>query len=52
MNEEEYVDWINNPGNEFNCSECPENIDYVSADNCYPCGQQNCWVTCHIREED
>ena len=37
-------------GNEYNCDECPENKDFDDWEGKYPCGQQNCWVTCHCRE--
>ena len=37
-----YVEFMYNPENEYNCDECWEGK--------YPCGQQNCWVTCHCRE--
>lgn len=30
--------------------ECPENKDFDDWEGKYPCGQQNCWVTCHCRE--
>ena len=39
-----------NPENEYNCDECPENKDFDDWEGKYPCGQQNCWVTCHCRE--
>lgn len=28
----------------------PENKDFDDWEGKYPCGQQNCWVTCHCRE--
>ena len=34
----------------MNCDECPENKDFDDWEGKYPCGQQNCWVTCHCRE--
>ena len=41
---------FNDVNNEFNCDECPENIghDGNGFDHRYPCNQQNCWVTCHL----
>ena len=44
---EEYIEWMYNSDNEFNCSECPHNDGFDNG--CGPCGQQNCWVTCHCR---
>lgn len=43
---EEYIKWMYNLDNEFNCPECPHNDGF---NNGLPCGQQNCWVTCHCR---
>ena len=34
--------------NEFNCEECPENRGHRGR---WPCGQQNCWVTCHCYQK-
>ena len=45
-----YVEFMYNPENEYNCDECPENKDFDDWEGKYPCGQQNCWVTCHCRE--
>lgn len=42
-----YCDFMYNPDNEFNCTDCPENAGKY--DNRYPCGQQNCLVSCHCR---
>lgn len=39
-----YTDFMCNPENEYNCNECPERG--ISSTG-LPCGQQNCWVTCH-----
>lgn len=44
----EYLDFMWDPENEFNCSQCPENRRELRG---LPCGQQNCWVTCHIAHE-
>lgn len=44
-----YVEFMYNPENEHNCNECPENKGFDSWEGKLPCGQQNCWVTCHIR---
>lgn len=48
----EYVAFMCNIENEYNCDKCPENKD-ADTDFCrqYPCGQQNCWVTCHCRQK-
>lgn len=46
-----YIDFMCNPENERNCSECPENNDFDNWQNRLPCGQQNCWVTCHCKKE-
>lgn len=48
----EYLEFMTNPDNEFNCEDCPENVghDGNGFDYRYPCNQQNCWVTCHIRQ--
>lgn len=50
MNSKEYSKWICNPQNEFNCSECPHEGEGNGSCS-LPCGQQNCWVTCHIKED-
>lgn len=43
----EYQDFMCNPKNEYNCNDCPERG--ISSTG-HPCGQQNCWVTCHCGE--
>lgn len=50
---EEYTAFMYNPENIGNCDECPENRDMVQGSGyiCGPCGQQNCWVTCHCQHE-
>lgn len=40
----EYKKFMSNIENEYNCEECPENNGFRGK---LPCGQQNCWVTCH-----
>lgn len=40
----EYQDFMCNPDNEYNCNECPER---GISNTGLPCGQQNCWVSCH-----
>ena len=40
----EYKDFMYNPANAYNCSECPENEEREGS---LPCGQQNCWVCVH-----
>ena len=39
------INWMNNPGNEFNCGPCRKNI---GSKRRLPCGYQNCWVSCSI----
>ena len=40
-----YIDFMYNPDNEHNCSECPENI------NGNGCGLTTCWVTVHCERQ-
>lgn len=40
MNLEEYIEWMYNKNNEFNCCECPENQDMEGEQHRHPCGQQ------------
>lgn len=49
MTAEEYIAWMYNPANIRQCVDCPENRG--ESWNCLPCGQQNCWVTCHCYPE-
>ena len=53
MNKKEYMDFMFNKDNEFNCDSCPENRghDGNGFDYRLPCGQQNCWVTCHCNRD-
>lgn len=44
---QEYRKFMCNIENEYNCSHCPENRE---SNKELPCGQQNCWVTCHCRK--
>ena len=44
---QEYRKFMCNIENEYNCSKCPENRHF---NNSLPCGQQNCWVTCHCKK--
>ncbi len=46
----EYVEFMYNESNEYNCSECPENREYDGFQHRLPCGQQHCWVTAHCRK--
>lgn len=50
MTQEEYIKFMYNRANEYNCDECPENRDFDDWEGKLPCGQQNCWVTCHCRQ--
>lgn len=45
----EYVDFMFDKKNEFNCENCPENQGFDDWEGKLPCGQQNCWVSCHCR---
>lgn len=40
-----WINWMSNPTNEFNCESCRENIWSKKR---FPCGHQNCWVSCSI----
>lgn len=44
-----YQDFMWNAENAYNCKECPENVGHDGSR--FPCGQQNCWVVCHVRRE-
>ena len=44
-----YIEFMYDYKNEYNCENCPENRDDFPHDK-LPCGQQNCWVTCHCKE--
>lgn len=46
---DEYINFMWNPENEYNCKKCPENKK--DTNNRYPCGQQNCWVVCHTKSQ-
>ncbi|MBR4590204.1 MAG: hypothetical protein IKO36_06005 [Bacteroidaceae bacterium] len=48
----EYIDFMYNPKNSHRCGDCPENRGFSSWGGNLPCGQQNCWVDCHCRQED
>lgn len=47
--QKEYIDFMGSRENSHNCDECPENKGFDSWEGKLPCGQQNCWVTCHVR---
>lgn len=53
MTREEYIEFMYNPNNIRNCANCPENNGCASSDceRKLPCGQYNCWVSVHLREE-
>lgn len=40
-----YIDFMYNHDNEYNCSECPENF------NGNGCGLTTCWVTAHCERQ-
>ena len=42
---EQYKEFMYCKDNEGNCRHCPENTGMQGSN--YPCGQQNCWVSCH-----
>ncbi len=46
---EEYRQFMSNKDNKYNCGTCPENRGFKGGGSriAGPCGQQNCWVTCH-----
>ena len=44
-----YISFMSNPENEHNCTECPENEGRSGR---FLCGQQNCWVSCHIHNRE
>lgn len=52
MTNAEYLNFMYNPDNEFNCVECPENRGMDDWQDRLPCGQWNCWVTCHCRQSE
>lgn len=51
MSKEEYLEFMFNADNVENCDNCPENNGFDNWQNRKPCGQQNCWVACHINSE-
>lgn len=52
MTDKEYIEFMYNEDNEYNCDNCPENHNFSSWGDNLPCGQQNCWVTCHCDKEN
>lgn len=48
----EYLEFMLNSKNVENCKYCPENKGINNSCSCYnyPCGQQNCWVTIHLKQ--
>lgn len=50
MSDKEYMDFMWDRENEYNCKECPENRN--NSRRKYPCGQQNCWVVCHTKSQE
>ena len=47
---EQYIAFMYDEINEYNCTECPENRGMDDWQGRYPCGQWHCWVTCHCRQ--
>ena len=47
-----YLEFMSNADNVMKCGSCPENRgDHSDIERRLPCGQQNCWVSCHIRQK-
>lgn len=44
-----YLAFMYNEKNIGRCELCPENIGDTRR---LPCGQQNCWVRCHIEQRE
>ena len=51
MDREQYIAFMCNKENIHNCEECPENREFGNQNDQLPCGQYNCWVTCHCYPE-
>ena len=51
---EEYVKFMYNPDNYYNCKQCPENRNAPAGCNfnILPCGQYHCWVGLHCAEKE
>ena len=49
---EDYKKFMYNPENSHNCENCPENNNCSSWGGNLPCGQQNCWVDCHCKDDE
>jgi len=50
---EEYIDFMCDPDNAYNCAECPENKGFETfPETRKPCGQFVCWVECHCQNDD
>lgn len=48
-----YGDFMFNAENAYACDRCPENKGESSnIEKKLPCGQQNCWVVCHVRSQE
>lgn len=52
MKNEEYIAFMTNPDNIYNCIECPENKCFSPWQEKLPCGQWRCWVDLHIERID
>ena len=50
----EYCKFMYDENNTGKCNECPhgDDKDHSKYPFNYPCGQQNCWVTCHCNSKD
>ena len=47
----EYVRWMCNPDNLYNCEDCPENHGFSRwPETRKPCGQFRCWVAIHCKD--
>ena len=47
----EYVRWVYNPDNLYNCEDCLENHGFSRwPETRKPCGQFHCWVAIHCKD--
>lgn len=49
MTPEEIIQFLYSKENIENCEPCPHNDGFAGR---YPCGQQNCWVAMHCKNEE
>ena len=48
---EAYKKFMYDEKNIGNCKNCPENTGCSNWESKKPCGQQNCWVSVHCKED-